>query len=155
FGVEAIKYRLQNSGAKALITNTQGLAKLAEIRAEVQLELILSTDGSDDGALDWAKALMRAAPEFVPVRTAADDPAMMIYTSGTRGPPKGALHAHRVLLGHIPGIQMPHDFSPKDGDRFWPPADGAWAGGLLDCLLPSLMFGVPVVARRSERFDPE
>jgi acetyl-CoA synthetase len=155
FGVDAIKYRLQNSGAKALITDAQGLAKLAEIRADVPLELILSTDGPGDGALDLAKALMRAAPEFAPVRTAADDPAMMIYTSGTTGPPKGALHAHRVLLGHIPGIQMPHDFLPQAGDRFWTPADWAWAGGLLDCLLPSLMFGVPVVARRFEKFDPE
>ena len=79
----------------------------------------------------------------------------MIYTSGTTGPPKGALHAHRVLLGHMPGVEMPHEFFPQPGDRFWTPADWAWAGGLLDCLLPSLYYGVPVVARRFEKFDPE
>jgi acetyl-CoA synthetase len=79
----------------------------------------------------------------------------MIYTSGTTGPPKGALHAHRVLLGHLPGIEMPHDFFPEPGDRFWTPADWAWAGGLLDCLLPSLRYGVPVVAHRFDKFDPE
>jgi acetyl-CoA synthetase len=50
---------------------------------------------------------------------------------------------------------MPHDFFPQPGDRFWTPADWAWAGGLLDCLLPSLHHGVPVVARRFEKFDPE
>jgi acetyl-CoA synthetase len=155
FGVEAIKYRLQNSGAKALITNAACLAKLTEIRADVPLELVLSTDGADDGAVGLAGALARAAPDFTPEDTSADDPAMMIYTSGTTGPPKGALHAHRVLIGHIPGIQMPHDFFPQAGDRFWTPADWAWAGGLLDCLLPSLMFGVPVVARRFDKFDPE
>ncbi|MFL4978709.1 MAG: acyl-CoA synthetase [Xanthobacteraceae bacterium] len=155
FGVEAIKYRLQNSGAKALLTNTQCLAKLGEIRAELPLELILSTDGAGDGAASLADMLERAAPEFTAEDTSADDPAMMIYTSGTTGPPKGALHAHRVLLGHVPGIQMPHDFFPQASDRFWTPADWAWAGGLLDCLLPSLLFGVPVVARRFEKFDPE
>ncbi len=155
FGVEAIKYRLQNSAARALVTNAQGLAKLAEIRADVPVELILSTDGPADGALCFAATLARAAPDFAPDDTSADDPAMMIYTSGTTGPPKGALHAHRVLLGHLPGIQMPHDFFPQAGDRFWTPADWAWAGGLLDCLLPSLMFGVPVVARRFDKFDPE
>jgi len=80
---------------------------------------------------------------------------MMIYTSGTTGQPKGALHAHRVLLGHMPGIELPHDFFPQPGDRFWTPADWAWAGGLLDCLLPSLYRGVPVVARRFDKFDPE
>jgi acetyl-CoA synthetase len=155
FGVEAIKYRLKNSGAKALITNAQGLAKLAEIRAELPLATILSIDGTGDGALGFAETVARASSDFVPEDTAAADPAMMIYTSGTTGPPKGALHAHRVLLGHIPGIQMPHDFFPQPGDRFWTPADWAWAGGLLDCLLPSLMFGVPVVARRFDKFDPE
>jgi len=155
FGVEAIKYRLQNSGAKALITNAPCLAKLAEVRADLPLELIVTTDAAGDGALRFAETLARASSAFTPEDTAADDPATMIYTSGTTGPPKGALHAHRVLLGHIPGIQLPHDFFPQPGDRFWTPADWAWAGGLLDCLLPSLMFGVPVVARRLEKFDPE
>jgi acetyl-CoA synthetase len=91
----------------------------------------------------------------MPEDTFADDPAMMIYTSGTTGPPKGALHGHRVLLGHLPGIEMPHDFFPQPGDLFWTPADWAWAGGLLDALLPSLHHGVPVVARRFDKFDPE
>jgi acetyl-CoA synthetase len=80
---------------------------------------------------------------------------MMIYTSGTTGQPKGALHAHRVLIGHMPGIELPQEFFPQPGDRFWTPADWAWAGGLLDCLLPSLYCGVPVVARRFDKFDPE
>jgi acetyl-CoA synthetase len=155
FGVEALQYRLQNSGARALITNAQGVAKLAEIGAALPLTLILSTDGPGEEALGFVEMLADASSDFVPEDTAADDPAMMIYTSGTTGPPKGALHAHRVLLGHIPGIQMPHDFFPQKGDRFWTPADWAWAGGLLDCLLPSLAFGVPVVARRFEKFDPE
>jgi acetyl-CoA synthetase len=79
----------------------------------------------------------------------------MIYTSGTTGSPKGALHGHRVLLGHLPGVQMPHEFLPQPGDRLWTPADWAWAGGLLNVLLPGLHFGVPVVARRFEKFDGE
>jgi acetyl-CoA synthetase len=160
FGIEALGYRLQNSGAKALIADAQGLAKLADIRrAEPDklagLRLVLSVDGASDGALGFHETLARASAEFAPVDTAADDPAMMIYTSGTTGQPKGALHAHRVLLGHMPGIELPHDFFPQPGDRFWTPADWAWAGGLLDCLLPSLYCGVPVVARRFDKFDPE
>jgi acetyl-CoA synthetase len=160
FGTDAIAYRVQNAGAKAVITNTQGLAKLAEIRrtqgdALSGLTLVLSIDGPADGALGFAETLSRASSEFSPVPTAADDPAMMIYTSGTTGQPKGALHAHRVLIGHMPGIELPHEFFPQPGDRFWTPADWAWAGGLLDCLLPSLYCGVPVVAKRFDKFDPE
>jgi acetyl-CoA synthetase len=156
FGIDAIAYRLADAGAKALVTNAAGLAKLAQIRSEVPgLEVVISTDGSDGSAEDLAEVLERASPDFKPVDTAADDPAMMIYTSGTTGQPKGALHAHRVLLGHLPGVQMPHEFLPQPGDRLWTPADWAWAGGLLNVLLPGLHFGVPVVARKSEKFDPE
>src|SRR5207302_11247644 len=53
------------------------------------------------------------------------------------------------------GVELPHDFFPQPGDRFWTPADWAWAGGLLDVLLPSLHHGVPVVARKFDKFDPE
>ena len=156
FGVDALSYRLADAGAKALVTNAAGVAKLGPIRADLPgLALVLSVDGAGDGALGFADVLARAASDFAPVATAPDDPAMMIYTSGTTGQPKGALHAHRVLIGHLPGIEMPHDFFPQPGDRFWTPADWAWAGGLLDCLLPSLYYGVPVVARRLDKFDPE
>jgi acetyl-CoA synthetase len=154
FGIEAISYRLADSGARALITNAQGLAKLTDIRHALPA-LVLSVDGPGDGAEGLFETLARASPEFAPVDTAAEDPALMVYTSGTTGPPKGALHAHRVLLGHLPGIEFPHEFLPRPGDRFWTPADWAWAGGLLNVLLPGLHYGVPVVAARHEKFDPQ
>ncbi len=156
FGVEAISYRLQDSGARALITNAQGVAKLGPPRAAAQdLKLVLSIDGAAEGVEDFHALLARATSDFTAVTTTSDDPALMVYTSGTTGPPKGALHAHRVLIGHLPGIEFPHEFLPQPGDRFWTPADWAWAGGLLDALLPALHYGVPVVAHRTEKFDAE
>jgi acetyl-CoA synthetase len=156
FGPDALSYRLQNSGAKALLTNTQGLAKLTEIRGEApDLTCVLSIDGAADGAGSFHDLLAKASPDFTAVDTAPDDPAMMIYTSGTTGQPKGALHGHRVLLGHMPGAELPHFPFPQAGDRFWTPADWAWAGGLLDVLLPSLHHGVAVVARKFDKFDPD
>ena len=156
FGVDALSYRLQNSGAAALITNAWGVERIAEIRNDLPtLKLVLSLDGPGDGALGFADELSRASSDFTPIDTSPDDPAMMVYTSGTTGQPKGALHGHRVLIGHFPGVETHHDFLPQPGDRIWTPADWAWAGGLLNVLLPGLHYGVPVVARRFEKFDPE
>jgi acetyl-CoA synthetase len=156
FGMDALSYRLQNSGAAALVTNKRGVERIAEVRKDIPaLKMMLSLDGPADGVLGFADVLARASPDFTPVDTSADDPAMMVYTSGTTGQPKGALHGHRVLIGHLPGVETHHDFFPQPGDRIWTPADWAWAGGLLNVLLPGLHYGVPVVARRFEKFDPE
>ena len=156
FGTDALSYRLQNSRAAALITNARGVERIAGIRKELPaLKLILSLDDVADDALSFAEALARASSDFIPVDTSADDPAMMVYTSGTTGQPKGALHGHRVLIGHLPGVETHHNFLPQPGDRLWTPADWAWAGGLLNVLLPGLHYGVPIVARRFEKFDPE
>ncbi len=156
FGADALAYRLADSGAQAIVTNAAGLSKLRQIaQLPPGLGLIVSTDGADADALDWHALLAGGSPDFAPVATGPDDPALMIYTSGTTGLPKGALHGHRVLLGHLPGVQMVHEFLPRPGDIAWTPADWAWAGGLLNMLLPALHFGVPVVAWPQSRFDPE
>ncbi|MER2606562.1 MAG: AMP-binding protein [Siculibacillus sp.] len=156
FGVEALSHRLIDSGARAVVTNRVGAAKIAEIRALLpDLAVVFSVDGADDGVIDLAADMERASDRFETIATGPDDPALMIYTSGTTGAPKGALHGHRVVLGHVPGVQYAHEFLPRPDDFAWTPADWAWAGGLLNILLPCLTLGVPVMAARYEHFDPE
>jgi acetyl-CoA synthetase len=157
FGAEALAYRLADSGAAVVITNREGAAKLAPLRDGLpSLRAVFDVEpGPEPPARDLHAELADHADRFEAVDTAADDPALLIYTSGTTGPPKGALHAHRTLLGHLPGIHVQHDLFPQPGDKMWTPADWAWAGGLLDALLPALYHGVPVVARRFEKFVPE
>ncbi|MEX2629559.1 MAG: acyl-CoA synthetase [Tistlia sp.] len=156
FGEEALEYRLADCGARLLVTDRVGLAKVAGLRDRLPaLRTIFCIEGPEEGARGFWSELDKASEAFRPVETAADDPAVIIYTSGTTGQPKGALHAHRVLLGHLPGVELPQELFPQPGDRFWTPADWAWIGGLLDVLLPSLHHGVPVVAHRMAKFDPE
>ncbi len=156
FGAEAIAYRLADSGARIVITDAIGAAKLKPLRAgAAALETVVSIEGDGDGAVALRRFVEGMPERFETRASHGDDPALMIYTSGTTGQPKGALHAHRVLVGHLPGVEMSHDFLPQPGDRLWTPADWAWAGGLLNILLPGLYFGVPVVAWAFQKFDPE
>ena len=157
FGEDALEFRLSNSGAKAIVTDESGWEKLAKIRDRLPdlRSIHVIGDGPYDGAKPFWASLEAASSEFTTVDTAADDPALIIYTSGTTGNPKGALHGHRVVLGHMPNIEMCHDFLPKSGDLMWTPADWAWIGGLINALFAGWYHGVPIVGHRARKFEPQ
>lgn len=156
FGTDGLAFRLGDSGARALVTDAANLPKVLAIRDRLPaLATIFSVDAREAGVHGLWQELGKAADAHKPVPTGPDDPAFLSYTSGTTGPPKGALHGHRVLMGHLPGVELMHDFLGQPGDCLWTPADWAWMGGLCNVLLPSLALGVPVVAHRMARFDPQ
>ena len=140
FKQDALISRVGDAGARVVVTDAEGGAMLGALPGVAAL-------------VPEAGALPRG--RFETVGTGAEDPAVLIYTSGTTGSPKGALHAHRVLTGHLPGVEISHDFLGQDGDCLWTPADWAWIGGLFDVLMPGLAIGVPVVAARMAKFSPE
>ncbi len=152
FGADAVSYRVQTSGAKVVITDDANLDKAIEVAGDAR---VLCVDGGRGEAADFWALLREGAGTFATVDTDADDPAFLLFTSGTTGPAKGALHAHRSLLGHMPCIEMQHDFFPQPGDVMWSASDWAWIAGLMDVLMPSWFHGVPVLAFRSVGFDPE
>ncbi len=137
FREDALRARLEDSGARVVVTDEEGAGMLAPFDLDVLRESDLPADGAEGPAID----------------SGPDTPAVLIYTSGTTGKAKGALHGHRVLTGHLPGVEMSHDFLGQSGDLLWTPADWAWIGGLFDVLMPGLALGVPVVAVRMRRFN--
>jgi len=157
FGTDSLEYRLNNSEARCVVTDTANVDKLLQIRDKLpRLDNIFVVHGGENkNIVRFWEAIRKGSTDFEPVKTRANDPALIIYTSGTTGPPKGALHAHRTLLGHLPGVEFPHNFFPREDDFFWTPADWAWIGGLIDVLFPSWHHGIPVLAYRARKFDPE
>lgn len=154
FGEDAIEHRLHDSGAELFIGDRASVEKVLRLRRRLpKLRQVFCVDGAQPGAEDFHALRVVAATSAVRVDTAADDPALIIYTSGTTGKAKGALHAQRVLLGHLPGVETSHEGLGHPGDLMWTPADWSWIGGLLDVLMPAWHHGIPVLARRFEKFD--
>ncbi len=156
FGPDAIVYRLNDCGAKAVVTDAANYPKIAEVRAQCPtVEHVFVVDGEPDGAVNFWSAIETADETFSNVDTASDDIAWISYTSGTTGMPKGSVQPHRMLLGHMPSLEFIYDFFPQDNDVLWSPADWAWMAGLADILLPGWFHGCVVVATAAKGFDPE
>jgi acetyl-CoA synthetase len=157
FGEDALEFRLANSGAKAVVTDATGWEKLSKIRDRLPdlANIYVIGERAPIGTKSFWSVIKAASPDFATVDSSCDDPALIIYTSGTTGNPKGALHAHRVVLGHLPNVEMCHDFLPKPGDLMWTPADWAWIGGLINALLAAWYHGVPIVGHRARKFEPQ
>ncbi|OWU83678.1 AMP-dependent synthetase [Oceanicola sp. 22II-s10i] len=137
FRRDALTSRVGDSGAGVVVTDDEGRAMLDGMGCATITAADLP-DSTRGGQM---------------AETGPEDPAVLIYTSGTTGAPKGALHGHRVLTGHLPGVELSHDLLGQPGDCLWTPADWAWIGGLFDVLMPGLALGVPVVAARMSKFD--
>ncbi len=154
FGPEALKYRLTNSAASAILVEAESASKLDGIRAEIEtLKHVIIAGGKGDG-LSFDDLLEKGSADLAIEKNSAEDPILLMYTSGTTGNPKGVLQAHRYVLGHN-GIDYSYNFL-RDGDLYYSPADWAWAGGLLDGLLAIWPYGIPVLAYKSKaRFDPD
>jgi acetyl-CoA synthetase len=156
FGPEALEYRIHHAGASVAIVEPTTLANLWAVKDRLpELKQVIGVAGArETGVHAWESLLSNASSSYTLLDTAADDPAIIIYTSGTTGAPKGALQAHRLVIGNLSGFVHSHDFFPQAGDVFWSPADWAWAGGLFDALLPTWAFGLPILGYRG-RFDAE
>ena len=164
FGPEALSFRIQDSQAAVAIADESAWGALQQARADCPgLRTVIGVGQAGPQAdLDFETAIARQGATFKPVRTRADEPAVLIYTSGTTGNPKGALIPQRALIGNLTGFVCSQNWFGFDPEQqgstssavFWSPADWAWTGGLMDALLPSLYFGRPIVAFRG-RFSPE
>ena len=158
FGAEALRYRIADSAAKVVVTNTEGMERVAALDGLPELRWILVID--DEPARDprvrsfWRLA-GDASERHADRHSLAEDACLIIYTSGTTGPPKGVVHSHRVLIGQAPGFRLCHEFTPQRGDLMWTPADWAWIGGLVNTLLLTWLHGVPMIGTPRRGFDPE
>jgi acetyl-CoA synthetase len=159
FGPEPIATRI-NIGAGQVLVTTDLLYKrkvksMREQMPTLRHVLLVAEDGgstSEPGTLDLATLMRAAADTFTAVETQAEDPALLHFTSGTTGTPKGAIHVHGAVVAHrATGL---HALDLHGEDRFWCTADPGWITGTSYGIIAPLLLGVTSLIDREE-FDAE
>jgi acetyl-CoA synthetase len=157
FGPEPIKARVNIGGAKVLVT-TESLyqRKVAKIRNELpSLEHVLlvgETVANTPGALEFHQLMGEASDQFTIEPTDPEDIALLHFTSGTTGAPKGAVHVHKAVVAHHITGKLALDLHPDD--VFWCTADPGWVTGTSYGIIASLTNGVTMIVDEAE-FDAE
>lgn len=159
FGPEPIKTRLTLGRAKVLVTTPKLYArKVAPIRDQLpELKAVLLVDDGSPGpapagTLSFDALMLRASTLFTIAPTRHSDPALLHFTSGTTGAPKGALHVHEAVLMHRISARYALDLRPDD--VFWCTADPGWVTGTSYGIIAPLTLGLTLVVDEAE-FDVE
>ena len=156
FGPEPIRNRMAQADGKVLVTTASAYRrKVAPLRAELPaLRHVVLVDDLGGGAVpdthDWERLLGAVSDAPALVATSADDPALLHFTSGTTGTPKGALHAHGAILTHYATARLALDLRPDD--VFWCTADPGWVTGMSYGIVAPLALGVTSIVDEAE-FD--
>jgi acetyl-CoA synthetase len=155
FGPEPIQTRMKLGGARVLVTTSALYArKVASIRPalpDLQAVLLIDGHGTTDEGIHSLPALLAGADErFAIPPTAESDPALLHFTSGTTGTPKGAVHVHGAVLAHHITGKLVLDLHP--GDIFWCTADPGWVTGTSYGIIAPLTNGALLVVD-AEEFD--
>ena len=142
---EEVRYLVEDSGAAAIVVDSSAWAALLpHLRDAGNLRQVIVTGEALDARLAHV-----AAPQ-APERTRADDPAYLVYTSGTTGYPKGVLHAHRSLIGRAPASRYWFDFDPDAVDRIVHSGKFNWTYVLGSALMDPLYRGKTVIAHEGK-----
>ncbi len=154
YGPDSYRHILSDSGTGTVVVAQDYADRIRMVARDLpDLESLVIFGQAGPGERSLAEAAS-FRPEFEPVETSALDPAMLLYTSGSTGHPKGALHGHRIIEGYLLTFKLFFNVAFDESTVFYTPSDWAWVGGLLDILLPALVFGHPVVADQ-QRFTAE
>lgn len=160
YGPDGLEYRLSNSEPEVVFVDGARLDAVASVLDAVpSVHTVVCYDDSEPELDDVDPVSYEAfggSREFDAVETAAEDPALILYTSGTTGRPKGVVQSHQTLVGWLPSFQMCFELPWHDATPFLYATPGlAWIGGI-NLVLGAWHYGFPVLRHDSDSgFDPQ
>lgn len=158
FGPDGVGYRLRDSSTTACIVDEGNVDTLREVNDELDhLETVLTVGDvtPQDDEVDFWSALDEHSRYFDSETTQATDDAIIVYTSGTTGDPKGTLLPHKTLLGNLPGfLTAISGLEVGENDVYWMTTEWAWIA-LFNCVFCPFFYGRPAVGYARRQFDPE
>ncbi len=144
FGADAIAFRVRHSGAKVLATHHEYRDRVPPLPAGV---VVMTVGGRwAAGDVDFHEAIATHPERCPSVMCRRDEPAVVLYTSGSTGPPKGVAIAANFVLAVHPYMWLGVDL--RADDVFWPTGDPGWGYGLV-CYMVALAMGVTVVSHEA------
>lgn len=156
YGPRTLEHAIADSGARTMVTQGAVLTRLRREGVDLSgISLLIAETPEQSDIISFEAALDSARPDFVSTTTAAEDPALLLYTSGSTGLPKGILHAHRFLLGYLASVSMFYELEMDEpGMVLWTPSDWSWIAGIVNVMMTGWHYGHTVVAGQA-RFSAD
>ncbi|WP_169720382.1 acyl-CoA synthetase [Sedimenticola selenatireducens] len=156
YGPDTVIHALVDSGAPILISESELWARIADqkSRCPALATVVLTDANGEKDIIDFNQYQQMPGDEHVE-QTRAESAALLLYTSGSTGMPKGILHSHRILRGYLASVSLFYELDMnKPGRVLWTPSDWSWVAGIFNVMLTGWFFGQTVVASRA-RFSAE
>ena len=156
YGRDTLRHALRDCGARVIVTRRDLWSRVQGIRSELgHLDTVIIGGGAAANEYAFEAAVDGPSAPRVNVDTVSVEPALLLYTSGSTGLPKGVLHAHRVLLGYLSSMSLFYQLDLDEPARvLWTPSDWSWVAGIFNVMLTGWYYGQTVLASQN-RFDPE